>query len=88
MYITPPTIAMADTTPKAIDQTNGDVSVVTSAKCLAQIGPIGTGADEVYPAVAAYNASAVVTFYTRAYDERHRSRLRVRRREWTGLAQE
>ena len=51
-------------------KTNGDVFVITSAngKNWQQIGPLGTSADEVYPAIAAYNGSAVVTFYTRAYD--------------------
>jgi hypothetical protein len=51
-------------------KTNGDVFVVTSAngKTWQQIGPIGTSADEVYPAIAAYSGSAVVSFYTRAYD--------------------
>lgn len=29
---------------------------------------MGTGADEVFPAIAAYNSRIVVTFYTRAYD--------------------
>jgi hypothetical protein len=51
-------------------KTNGDVFVITSAngKVWQGIGPIGTSADEVYPAVAAYNGSVVVSFYTRAYD--------------------
>lgn len=51
-------------------KTNGDVFVVTSAngKVWQEIGPIGTSADEVYPAIAAYNGRVVVTFYTRAYD--------------------
>jgi hypothetical protein len=51
-------------------KTNGDVFVITSAngKVWQGIGPIGTSADEVYPAIAAYNGRAVVSFYTRAYD--------------------
>lgn len=51
-------------------KTNGDVFVITSAngKVWQGIGPIGTGADEVYPAIAAYNGRVVVSFYTRAYD--------------------
>lgn len=51
-------------------KTNGDVFVITSAngKVWQGIGPIGTGADEVYPAIAAYNGRVAVSFYTRAYD--------------------
>ena len=51
-------------------KSNGDVFVITSAngKVWQGIGPIGTSADEVYPAIAAYNGRVVVSFYTRAYD--------------------
>jgi hypothetical protein len=51
-------------------KTNGDVFVVTSSngKNWNQFYQLGTSADEVYPAIAAYNARVVVTFYTRAYD--------------------
>ena len=51
-------------------KTNGDVFVVTSSngKNWTQEYQLGTSADEVYPAIAAYNARVVVTFYTRAYD--------------------
>jgi hypothetical protein len=51
-------------------KSNGDVFVITSAngKVWQGIGPIGTAADEVYPAIAAHNGRVVVSFYTRAYD--------------------
>ena len=51
-------------------KTNGNVIVVTSSngKNWNQLYQLGTSADEVYPAIAAYNARVVVTFYTRAYD--------------------
>lgn len=51
-------------------KTNGDVFVVSSGNGTqwTQGYQIGTSADEVFPAVAAYNARVVVSFYTRAYD--------------------
>lgn len=51
-------------------KTNGDVFVATSGDGSAwtQLYQIGTSADEVYPAVAAYNGRVVASFYTRAYD--------------------
>jgi len=51
-------------------KSNGDVFVITSAngKVWQDIGTIGTAADEVYPAIAAYNGRVAVSFYTRAYD--------------------
>jgi hypothetical protein len=51
-------------------KTNGDVLLATSATGTAwtKLYTIGTGSDEVYPAVAVYNARFVVSYYTRAYD--------------------
>jgi len=51
-------------------KTNGDVFVVSSRGGISRTPAhkIGTAADEVFPAIAAYNAHVVVTFYTRAYD--------------------
>lgn len=51
-------------------KSNGDVFVVTSSNAnnWTQEYQLGTSADEVFPAIAAYNARVVVTFYTRAYD--------------------
>jgi hypothetical protein len=51
-------------------KTNGDVFVATSSNGTqwTQGYQIGTSADEVFPAIAAFNARVVVSFYTRAYD--------------------
>jgi len=51
-------------------KTNGDVFVASSSNGTAwtQQYRLGSSADEVFPAVAAYKGRAVVTFYTRAYD--------------------
>jgi len=51
-------------------KTNGDVFVITSTngKTWQEVATIGTAADEVFPAVAAYDGNAAVTFYTRTYD--------------------
>jgi hypothetical protein len=51
-------------------KTNGDVFVVTSGNGTqwTQLYQVGTPADEVFPAIAAFNGRNVVTFYTRAYD--------------------
>jgi hypothetical protein len=51
-------------------KTNGDVLLSTSANGTAwtKLYTIGSSADEVFPAVAAYNAKFVVSYYTRAYD--------------------
>lgn len=51
-------------------KTNGDVFVVGSRDGRRWSGTVGvgSGADEVYPAVAAYDGQLAVSFYTRAYD--------------------
>ena len=51
-------------------KTNGDVFVVGSRDGRRWSGTVGvgSGADEVYPAVAAYGGQLAVSFYTRAYD--------------------
>jgi hypothetical protein len=51
-------------------RTNGDVLVTTSSNGTqwTQLYQLGTHSDEVFPAIAAYNARVVVTFYTRTYD--------------------
>jgi hypothetical protein len=51
-------------------KTNGDVFVVKSrdgTHWSATVG-LGTGADEVFPAIAAHGGNVAVSFYTRAYD--------------------
>lgn len=50
-------------------KTNGDVFVASSSNGIQWTHgyQLGTSADEVFPAVAAYNGRVVVTFYTRAY---------------------
>jgi hypothetical protein len=54
-------------------KTNGDVFVVASydggAHWSKTVG-VGTQADEVFPAVAAFGGRVAVSFYTRAYDPR------------------
>jgi hypothetical protein len=60
-----------DPTTGASIKTNGDVFIVSSRDGGRSWSPtvqIGTDSDEVYPAVAAYNDSIAVTFYTRTYD--------------------
>ena len=51
-------------------KTNGDVFVTTSSNGTqwTQLYQLGTSSDDVFPAIAAYNGRAVVTFYTRTYD--------------------
>lgn len=51
-------------------RTNGDVLLSDSADGVHWSGPstIGTGSDEVFPAVAALANHVAVSFYTRAYD--------------------
>jgi hypothetical protein len=51
-------------------KTNGDVILSSSANGTVWTKPytIGSSADEVFPAVAAYNGRFVVSYYTRAYD--------------------
>ena len=51
-------------------KTNGDVFVVGSqdGKHWSRTVGLGSGADEVYPAVAAYGGTVAVSFYTRSYD--------------------
>lgn len=51
-------------------KTNGDVFVASSLTGADWSGEItvGSSADEVYPAVAAFAGHVLVTFYTRAYD--------------------
>jgi hypothetical protein len=52
-------------------KTNGDVFIVTSqdGRHWSRTFGVGTGADEVYPAIAAYGGTVAVSFYTRAYDQ-------------------
>ncbi len=52
-------------------KTNGDVFIVASkdGRHWSQTYGVGTGADEVYPAIAAYGGKVAVSFYTRAYDQ-------------------
>jgi hypothetical protein len=52
-------------------KTNGDVFVVKSrdGKHWSHTVGLGTGADEVYPAIAAYGGKVAVSFYTRVYDQ-------------------
>jgi hypothetical protein len=52
-------------------KTNGDVFVVSSRNGGGKWSDpvdVGSASDEVYPAVAAYNNSVALTFYTRNYD--------------------
>jgi len=51
-------------------KTNGDVFLTTSAngKEWTKLFQLGSSADEVFPAVAAYNGRTLVSFYTRTYD--------------------
>ncbi len=51
-------------------KTNGDVFVVGSqdGKHWSRTVGLGSAADEVYPAIAAYGGTVAVSFYTRAYD--------------------
>ena len=51
-------------------KTNGDVFVVESRDGRHWSGTVGlgTGADEVFPAIAAYGGKVAVSFYTRVYD--------------------
>jgi len=51
-------------------KTNGDVFIVAShdGRRWSQTYGVGTSADEVYPAIAAYGGQVAVSFYTRAYD--------------------
>jgi hypothetical protein len=51
-------------------KTNGGVFIVSSrdGKHWSRTVAVGTAADEVYPAVAAYGGTVAVSFYTRAFD--------------------
>ncbi|HEY8975708.1 MAG TPA: sialidase family protein [Burkholderiaceae bacterium] len=51
-------------------RTNGDVLVVSSrdGRRWSGVQTVGSGADEFYPAIAAYGGQAAVSFYTRRYD--------------------
>ncbi|MEP6883831.1 MAG: sialidase family protein [Gammaproteobacteria bacterium] len=51
-------------------KSNGDVFIVASkdGKRWSPTISVGTAADEVYPAIAAYGGTVAVTFYTRTYD--------------------
>ncbi len=51
-------------------KTNGDVLVISSEDGVKWSKPVvlGTGADEVYPAIGAFDDQVAVTFYTRTYD--------------------
>ena len=51
-------------------KSNGDSFLVASqdGRHWSSVRTIGTGADEVYPAVAADNGKVAVSFYTRSYD--------------------
>ncbi|HWX80955.1 MAG TPA: sialidase family protein [Steroidobacteraceae bacterium] len=59
-----------DPTTGASIKTNGDVFIVTSrdGRHWSQTYGVGTDADEVYPAIAAYGGQVAVSFYTRVYD--------------------
>jgi hypothetical protein len=52
-------------------KTNGDVFIVASqdGRHWSRTFGVGTGADEVYPAIAAYGGTVAVSFYTRVYDQ-------------------
>ena len=58
-----------DSTGKSI-KTNGDVFVVASSdgERWSDTVAVGTAADEVFPAVAAYDGTVALSFYTRHYD--------------------
>ena len=60
-----------DSTTGASIKTNGDVFIVAShdGRHWSQTYSVGTGADEVFPAIAAYDGQVAVSFYTRAYDQ-------------------
>jgi hypothetical protein len=51
-------------------KTNGDVFVIASrdGRHWSRTYGVGTGADEVYPAIAAYGGQVAVSFYSRVYD--------------------
>ncbi len=51
-------------------KTNGDVFIVKSRDGThwSRTVGVGTGADEVFPAIAAYDGKVAVSFYTRVYD--------------------
>jgi len=51
-------------------KTNGDVFIIASqdGRHWSQTYSVGTDADEVYPAIAAYGGQVAVSFYTRVYD--------------------
>ena len=59
-----------DPTTGASIKTNGDAFVIASIDGVHWSKPIdvGSSADEVYPAVAAFGGRVAVSFYTRAYD--------------------
>jgi len=59
-----------DPTTGASIKTNGDAFVIASIDGVHWSKPIsvGTSADEVFPAVAAFGGQVAVSFYTRAYD--------------------
>jgi len=58
-----------DSTGQSI-KTNGDVFIVASqdGRHWSKTYGVGTHADEVFPAIAAYGGKVAVSFYTRAYD--------------------
>jgi hypothetical protein len=60
-----------DATTGASIKTNGDVFIVASrdGRHWSRTYGVGTGADEVYPAIAAYGGRVAVSFYTRVYDQ-------------------
>lgn len=51
-------------------KSNGDVFLTTSqnGNAWTPLARLGTSSDEVFPAVAAYNSRAIVSYYTRTYD--------------------
>lgn len=53
-------------------KTNGDVFIVASkdGRHWSRTYGVGTGADEVFPAIAAHGGTVAVSFYTRVYDQR------------------
>src|SRR5579859_5395756 len=59
-----------DSTTGASIKTNGDVFIVASqdGRHWSRTFGVGTSADEVFPAIAAYGGKVAVSFYTRAYD--------------------
>ncbi len=59
-----------DATTGASIKSNGDVFIVASrdGRRWSQTYGVGTSADEVYPAIAAYGGQVAVSFYTRVYD--------------------